>query len=303
MRRERAYFRGGSVKANYLFGPVASRRLGRSLGVDLIPAKTCPFDCVYCEVGRTTRHTAERKSYVPAEEVLAQLEDFFSGGGQADYVTFSGSGEPTLSADLGRLIRETKKRFGVAVAVITNGALLGDAGVRGELAEADVVIPSLDSARQCSFEAVNRPVAGTAVEDVIDGLAEFTREFAGRVWLEVLLVGGVNDSDDDITALAGAIARIRPEKVQLNTIVRPPADRGMRPASAERLEEAAEAFSRVVMTEIVAPASLRASGEAPKDARAAILSTIDAAAVHGGRPGGGSLDPIGRGRGDAWRNS
>jgi len=262
------------MRWKYLFGPVASRRLGRSLGVDIIPAKTCPFDCVYCEVGRTTRRTKERASYVQPDEVLSELEGFFDGGGQADYVTFSGSGEPTLSRDLGRLIRETKKRFGVNVAVITNGALLGDPEVRAELAEADVVMPSLDSAREESFEAVNRPLAGLGVREVIEGLVKFTKEFRGRAWLEVLLVTGVNDSDRDIEALAKAIERIRPERVQLNTVIRPPAEKDALPASREKLEEVAARLSRCAPTEIVAPAALKKAKSAAMDREEAVVETL-----------------------------
>ena len=266
--------REGVVGERYLFGPVASRRLGRSLGVDLIPAKTCPFDCVYCEVGRTTRHTDVRASYVDPGEVLRQLGEFFASGGRADYITFSGSGEPTLSADLGHLIREAKRRFGVPVAVITNGALLTDAAVRAELADADLVIPSLDSARDESFEAVNRPLAGISLGKVVEGLAAFVKGFKGRVWLEVLLVAGVNDSDEDIEALVAAVGRIAPERVQLGTVIRPPAEKSAVPVSPEKLECVAQRLSKVVFTEIVAPAALRGARGAPPEPERAVMDTL-----------------------------
>jgi len=258
----------------YLFGPVASRRLGRSLGVDLIPPKTCPFDCIYCEVGRTTRATTERSRFNPPAEILRQLDEFFKSGGQADYITFSGSGEPTLSTDLGYLIDEAKRRYRVPVAVITNGALLSDTAVRKDLSGADVVVPSLDAVREEPFRAVNRPVSGTRLEEIVRGLEEFTREYRGRVWLEVLLVAGVNDSDEDIEALAGAIARIKPERVQLNTVVRPPAESFARPVPPERLEEIAARLSKAAPTEIVAPASLRACRESALPPKDAILETL-----------------------------
>lgn len=262
------------AKRKHLFGPVASRRLGRSLGVDPIPPKTCTFDCIYCEVGRTTHHTIARADYVPPEDILAEIEEFFASGGQADYVTFSGSGEPTLSRAIGALIRECKRRFRVPVAVITNGSLLADPAVREDLAEADLVIPSLDSAREETFRAVNRPLPGITVDTVIEGLVEFTKAFKGRVWLEVLLVDGVNDSPADIEALAEAVARIRPERVQLNTVIRPPAESFARPVSRKALESAAERLSKACPTEVIAPASVRVArkpGVAPK---ALVLETL-----------------------------
>ncbi len=258
----------------YLFGPVASRRLGRSLGVDMVPAKTCPFDCIYCEVGRTTTATLERRTWSPPDEILAQLDDFFRSGGEADCVTFTGSGEPTLSVDLGYLVRETKRRYGVATAVITNGALLSDPSVRADLAEADLVMPSLDAAREEAFRKANRPVDAVSLERVIAGLAEFAREYRGRLWLEVLFVEGVNDSDEDVEALCAAIERIAPERVQINTVARPPAESFARPVPPERLEEIAARVSKAALTEIVAPASLRACGLSGRPPKEAILETL-----------------------------
>ena len=258
----------------HLFGPVASRRLGRSLGVDLVPAKTCPFDCIYCEVGRTTRHTAVRQHFYPPEEILAQIEEFFAGGGQADFITITASGEPTLSLDIAEIISECKKRFKVPVAVITDGALLYDGQVRRDLAAADVVMPSLDAARAQVFERINRPAPPVTLEKVIEGLVAFAREYKGRMWLEVLLAEGVNDSDEDVEALAGVIARIRPDRVQLNTVVRPPADGSTRAVSAERLEEIARRLSGVSPVEIIAPAALRAGARTSRPAQEAILETV-----------------------------
>jgi wyosine [tRNA(Phe)-imidazoG37] synthetase (radical SAM superfamily) len=262
------------MAGRFLFGPVASRRLGRSLGVDLIPPKTCPFDCIYCEVGRTTRATAERARFNDPAEILRQLDEFFASGGQADYITFSGSGEPTLSSDLGYLISESKKRYSVPVAVITNGALLSDPAVRADLAEADLVIPSLDAVREGPFKAVNRPVDGVKLAEIVEGLVAFGREFRGRVWLEVLVVAGVNDADEDVAALAEAISRIRPERVQLNTVVRPPAESYARPVAAKRLEAIAARLAKAAPTEIVAPASLRACAESSLPPREAVLETV-----------------------------
>jgi wyosine [tRNA(Phe)-imidazoG37] synthetase (radical SAM superfamily) len=261
------------MKYRYLFGPVASRRLGRSLGVDLLPLKTCPYDCVYCEVGRTTAKTTVRSEFVPAADVLGELEAYFASGGDADFVTVSGSGEPTLYRGLGALIAEVRGRFHRKVAVITNGALLTDAAVRRELGSADLVMPSLDSARQSSFEAVNRPYGGIRVDALIEGLVAFAREYRGRLWLEVLIVAGINDSDEDVNALSRAIRRIAPERIHLNTVVRLPAEHSARPVSRERLEAIAVRFGAEAPTEIIAPAIAGGRGTAaPTDT--SILDTL-----------------------------
>ncbi len=263
-----------SVGESYLFGPVLSRRLGRSLGVDIVPAKTCPYDCVYCEVARTTCHTLERRHFHPVDEILQEIADFFTCGGEADYVTITGSGEPTLCLDLGTIISEIKRRFDVRVAVITDSALLWDDEVRRELGEADIVMPSLDAARPESFEKVNRPVPGLTVEKVIEGLAAFTAGYRGKVWLEVLLVEGVNDAGEDVEALGEAISRIAPERVQLNTVVRPPAGGNARRVPQARLEEIAKRLSISAPTEVVATAAYESGGGGFENLYEAILDTV-----------------------------
>jgi wyosine [tRNA(Phe)-imidazoG37] synthetase (radical SAM superfamily) len=215
----------------YLFGPVNSRRLGRSLGVDLIPPKTCPFDCVYCEVGPTTRQTMERRDWHTGE-IIRELEDFLSGPGAApDYITLAGSGEPTLNLGLGRIIHAVKERCTIPVAVLTNGALLHLPEVRRELAAADVVLPSLDAAREETFRAINRPLPELYLKLILDGLMAFRQEYAGQIWLEVMLLKGVNDMDADLSALRQAIRSLEPDKVQLNTAVRPGTEAWIEPLS------------------------------------------------------------------------
>ncbi|MCB2227135.1 MAG: radical SAM protein [Desulfarculaceae bacterium] len=220
-----------------VFGPVPSRRLGLSLGVDLVYPKTCPLDCIYCELGRTTEHTTRRAVYRDADQVLAQVQARLGElAAPPDYITLAGSGEPTLHLELGRVIAGLKALGAAKVAVLTNGVLLSDPQVRADLAEADVVIPSLDAVDQKTFLAVNRPAPGLIIDEVIEGLKAFAREFKGRLWLEILLVAGVNDSPEHLEAL-GAVAReIGPELVQLNTVIRPPAYSKARPLSLERLE-------------------------------------------------------------------
>ena len=209
----------------FVYGPVASRRLGFSLGVDIIPFKTCTLDCVYCQLGSAGRTTVRRRSWFPPEAILAQIKEAIDSGQRIDVITFSGSGEPTLSRDLGFLIRSIKKMTGIPVAVLTNGTLLGRRDVRRDLAAADIVGPSLDAVPAALFRRVNRPHASLDNRKVIDGLVRFRDEFAGEIRLEIMLVKGVNDSPAAIEAVKKAVARIRPDRIELNTVVRPPADR------------------------------------------------------------------------------
>jgi wyosine [tRNA(Phe)-imidazoG37] synthetase (radical SAM superfamily) len=235
-----------------LFGPVNSRRLGRSLGVDLIPPKTCPFDCVYCEVGPTTHQTLARRDW-HAGEIIRELEDYLSRGGAADYLTLAGSGEPCLNLGLGRIIRAIKEMTEIPVAVLTNGALLSDAEVRRELAAADVVLPSLDAAREETFRAVNRPLPEMSIKIILEGLRAFRREYAGQVWLEVMLLKGVNDTEEDLAALREAIRELSPNKVQLNTAVRPGTEGWIQPLSPAEMAAAAASLGQGV--EVIAALS------------------------------------------------
>jgi wyosine [tRNA(Phe)-imidazoG37] synthetase (radical SAM superfamily) len=205
----------------FLFGPVNSRRLGRSLGVDLLPFKTCSLDCIYCECGWTTDKTLMRGELVPTSEVIAELDDYLPANPDVDYVTFSGSGEPTLHAGIGTIIRHLKRRYPkVKVAVLTNGTLLGDPKVQSGLAKADLVVPSLDGATEMAFRAICRPADGVTVASLIDGIASFRRQFAGLLLLEIFIVPGINDSPGELAALKQAAAFIDPPAIQLNTLDR-----------------------------------------------------------------------------------
>ncbi|MFH1156154.1 MAG: radical SAM protein [Pseudomonadota bacterium] len=259
----------------HIFGPVPSRRLGMSLGVDLVYHKVCSLDCIYCECGKTTRLTLERKEYVPIESVLGELKDYFSRHPDPDYITFSGSGEPTLSNGIGDVIRFIKQaKPGVKVAVLTNGTLLHQSQVRQELLLADVVIPSLDSALISSFKTVNRPAKGLDLETYIQGIQDFRNEYMGRLLLEVFILPGVNDSSLDLDALACAVDRIRPDSVQLNTLDRPGTEPGIRAATRENLENIARIFGNRPV-EIIASGPARKPGPAFRnDMESAILETI-----------------------------
>jgi wyosine [tRNA(Phe)-imidazoG37] synthetase (radical SAM superfamily) len=226
----------------YLFGPVNSRRLGLSQGIDLLTTKTCNFDCIYCEVGGTMIHTCERREYTPTEDILAEIDELLAHDDLAkpiDVFTITAMGEPTLHTGLGRIIRHIKEKTGKPVAVLTNGATLYRADVRQELLAADIVIPSLDSARPASFRKIDRPAQCVDLEEIIAGLILFCQEFTGQVWLEVMLAKNINDQPRDIEALREAIMRIKPHRVQLNTVVRPPLESFAKPLSHEDLSHIA----------------------------------------------------------------
>ena len=220
----------------YLYGPVPSRRLGRSLGVDIVPFKLCTLDCIYCQLGRTSNKTIERRDYVPVEVVLAELRDKLAEGLEADFITISGSGEPMLNSRLGELIDGIKKITDIPVAILTNGTLLHRQDVRADCARADVVMPSLDAGDEQTFQKINRPHKDISIEKLISGLRTFRNEFAGQIWLEVFFVEGLNTDAEQIAKIKDAIERIRPDKVQLNTAVRPTAEAGIKRLDAEKLQ-------------------------------------------------------------------
>jgi wyosine [tRNA(Phe)-imidazoG37] synthetase (radical SAM superfamily) len=209
------------MKSRFVYGPVPSRRLGRSRGVDLVPFKSCSYDCIYCQLGRTTNRTTERREYVPVDAVLDELAARLREGARPDYIGLAGSGEPTLHARLGDIIGGIKALTGIPVAVMTNGSLLWMPEVRAGLAQADLVLPSLDAGAPPSFERVNRPHADISFERMVEGLLAFGRDYKGQVWLEVFVLGGITDRPDELGRVAAVVDRLRPAKVQLNTLARP----------------------------------------------------------------------------------
>ncbi len=227
-------------QTKYLYGPVASRRLGLSLGVDIVPFKVCTLDCVYCQLGETTEKTTERKEYVPAEVILGEVRDIVQKGLKADFITIGGSGEPTLNSKLGQIIDGIRKITDIPVAILTNGTLLCRQDVRADCAKADVVLPSLDAADRQAFEEVNCPHKDIVIENLISGLCEFRNEFAGQIWLEVFLIEGLNTGAGQIAKIKEAIECIQPDKVQLNTAVRPTARAGIKKVDLKKLQEIAE---------------------------------------------------------------
>jgi wyosine [tRNA(Phe)-imidazoG37] synthetase (radical SAM superfamily) len=235
--------RNAPVKYNYLFGPVASRRLGLSLGVDIMPSKVCNLNCIYCECGATSEKTNDRREYVSPSGILAELRDFLSEAPTLDMVTITGSGEPTLNTALGTVIAFLKNEFpAYRTALLTNGTLLSAPDVRKAALRFDYVLPSLDAVSNHAFASINRPVPGLDNGAIIRGIAEFARIYTGILWLEVFIVPGVNDSREELSLLKDAAQTILPARVQINTLDRPGAVTSVKPASAQRLAEIAAYF-------------------------------------------------------------
>ena len=230
-------------KYQYLFGPVPSRRLGRSLGVDIIPMKTCTQNCIYCQLGEDAPSILDRAEYAPIENVLTELKAKIADGLQADFITISGSGEPTLHAGLGRLIDGIGQITDIPVAVITNGTLLFRADVREDCAKAEVVLPSLDAGDAETFEAMNHPHPGLDFETFAEGLVQFRTFYTGQIWLEVFLCEGVNTSTSALAHLKTWIDKINPDKVQVNTAVRPVVHPEAARVEPERLSQLARCLS------------------------------------------------------------
>ncbi len=253
-----------------IYGPVPSRRLGFSLGIDILPLKTCSFSCVYCQLGRTTRKTVKRREYIPVKEILSQIKKILASKQRIDYITFSGSGEPTLNTAISGLIREIKKMTSIPVAVLTNSSLFSRKEVRRALLEADLVIPSLDAASPEVFSRVNRPHPSLKIEKIIDGLKNFRKEYKGKIWLEIMLVKGINDKPSDLRKLKEAIASIQPDKVQLNTVIRPPAEKFALPLSPEELKKIRRFLGG--NCEIIADFKKREQLPSPESLEKAILS-------------------------------
>jgi wyosine [tRNA(Phe)-imidazoG37] synthetase (radical SAM superfamily) len=229
----------------HIFGPVLSRRLGRSLGIDLLPFKTCSYSCVYCECGDTTNLTTARLEFLPTGEVIEELDQVLSGQPGLDYITFAGSGEPTLSRSIGPVITHIKTTHPCySVAVLTNGSLFPRPDVRDDILRADLVIPTLTTVYQQTFERIHRPHPSLRIDAIIAGMEQFRKMYPGAFWLEVFIIPGLNTSDGELAGLKGAIERISPDRVQLNTVDRPPAEGWVRPAADAELERIRDVLGR-----------------------------------------------------------
>jgi wyosine [tRNA(Phe)-imidazoG37] synthetase (radical SAM superfamily) len=239
----------------YVFGPVPSRRLGQSLGIDPVPLKTCNWNCVYCQLGRTRPLTKERKDYFPPEEIAAEVRDALEvhKPGEIDWVTFVGSGETLLCAGLGGLLRRVKSITELPVAVITNGSLLYLPEVRQELAATDAVLPTLDAGTVGLYRKINRPRPELTFDLLVEGLTAFRRDYPGKLWVEVMLVGGLNDSPQALADIARVLEEVRPDAVHINLPTRPPAETWVQLPTDKSLMQAMAILGKIA--EVVHPAA------------------------------------------------
>lgn len=232
------------MKYAHLFGPVHSRRLGISLGVDMMPLKVCTLNCVYCECGETTELTAQRKEFISGKEIISELTDFLQNNPQIDYVTFGGSGEPTLNTALGDCVRFVKNKFSqYKTALLTNGTLFTDPEVRKDVLLFDLILPSLDAITDEAFSKVNRPESTLVNKDIIEGLVSLSSEYHGNLWVEVFIIPGLNDSAEELKLFKAELLRINPTRVQLNSLDRSGTCDWVKAATPQSLKEIAEFLS------------------------------------------------------------
>lgn len=230
----------------HVFGPVSSKRLGQSLGVDVLPPKSCTWNCIYCQLGKTRIYVTERREFFPREEILAEIKQAIDGSAAIDWITFVGSGETTLYKGLGWLIREIKKITDIPVAVITNGSLLSFEEVRDELLQADAVLPSLNAGSAELFDRIDRPAPGFTYERHIEGLIEFRKVYHGMLWVEVMLIAGMNDSTEALQDIALVLEKVKPDTVHLVLPTRPSTESSVRLPSENAIARARLILSHVV---------------------------------------------------------
>jgi len=266
-------------KMKMVYGPVPSRRLGRSLGVNPIPLKTCNYSCVYCQLGRTAHITNQRQDFFSPEEILGEIKSAIEikdgrGDGEIDFVTFIGEGEPTLCKSIGWLIRKTREIADIPIAVDTNGSLLYREDVRNDLSQADVVMPSLDAGTAETFRKINRPHREIGFKKVVEGMEQFRQEYAGEIWVEVMLVKGVNDSEKELKAIRSRLEKIEPDRIYINVPIRPPAESWVIPPDNETIASAHAILGDGNVVDIAAEETGEFSIEGftnPKDAILAII--------------------------------
>ena len=263
---------------NCIFGPVNSRRLGRSLGIDLFLDKICNLNCLYCEVGRTITPTGRRDYYSNTDTILAEIDQFCSDTtrlADVDVVTVTASGEPTLHRDLGKILHFIKATTNKPLAVLTNGTTLSDPEVRAELLVADIVTPSLDSAREESFRKIDRPMQELQLSEIIAGLQAFSHEYQGKLWLEILFVQGINDTNADIEALIAALRPMRIDRIQLNTVVRPPAESYAHAVSSQELSVIGARFQEALSLPVDLPFAPASQPDFPEQSPSALSHTAN----------------------------
>ncbi len=253
----------------YLFGPVPSRRLGRSLGVDLIPAKTCTLDCVYCECGSSATQSYDTAAYVPADKVIAEIDDYLKTNPTLDVVTLAGTGEPTLNRDIGRIVAHLKQHYPTyRLALLTNGTLFHRPEVRKSILPIDSVLPSVDAATEEVFRKINRGSPSVSAQRTIEGITAFSHEFEHTLWVEVFVVPGINDTESELAAIKQALSHMRLDRVQLNSLDRPGPCPWVQPVAPERMLEITEYLKPLpveIISRVARNISFGGCGELNKD--------------------------------------
>ncbi len=268
------------IKTKCVFGPIPSRRLGRSLGIDLLPYKTCSMDCVYCECGATTNLTAERKEYFPTQQVIEELDRTLAREEKIDYITFSGVGEPTLHSGIGTIIRHIKTNHpALKCCLITNATLLNDPDLLREIAPVDLLVPSMDGSNEEELFQINRQLKSITLRRIVDGIIRFREISKAAVWLEIFIVPGINDSPESAERFRILAEEIRPDKVQLNSLDRPGVVDWIHPADDALLDRIAAVIGKSVPVEKIAKHANRPQGEQKqeldvKDYNERILKTL-----------------------------
>jgi len=235
----------------YVYGPVPSRRMGLSLGISPIPQKLCNYSCVYCQLGRTLQMGNKREDYYPVKDILKEVKDYLHSNPKLDVITIVGEGEPTLYLSLGKLILGLKELTDKPLAVITNGALLAEKEVREELMSADIVLPSLDAYDEKSYKRINRPHGEIYFDEVYKGIQIFSQEFQGQLWLETMLMKGLNDDEQSLGKLKELIKGIKYNRLYINTPVRPPAESDIEEPSDESLKKAEDLLGGIAINLLV----------------------------------------------------
>ncbi len=229
--------------SQYVFGPVPSRRFGRSLGVNPLPRKTCNYSCIYCQLGRTPKLRTERKEFYPAETVVEGVRKAVERADEAiDYITFMGDGEPTLAANLGEMAEGVRTFWDGKMALITNGSLFYDEDVRRDAEHFDVVSPTVSAGDERTYRLIHRPPRSLSFEKVFEGLRLLKEWIPGKVWAEMMLVGGVNDSLASLLSIRKVVREIGPDRLYVTVPTRPPAEAWALPPSKESLRRVFDLF-------------------------------------------------------------
>ncbi len=259
----------------YIFGPVPSRRLGISLGIDMVPFKTCTYNCVYCECGKTTCLTSKRSEYIPSKQLIHEIDTFLATNQEIDIVTFAGSGEPTLNTALDKVINHINTRYpAYKTAILTNGSTLHQKEVRQSLMPIDYVLPSLDTVSQSIFEKINTPVKQLLNSTIIEGLTLFSQQYKGTLWIEVFIVPGINDTENELSLLKNILKNINPDRVQLNSLDRPGAYPWVEPVTDKQMLDIADFFLPLPVEIITRKISLPEQTLSNKQNTKTILDTL-----------------------------